>query len=115
MNRYSHQAKSIKIRAHWRVNMVEEERFYAGAKDIISIRITCGKCHGSSSIPLRGDNHIQSACAYCNEDLLPYGSSDYKAVHLLLQSLNTLKQREENAGCEIHFELPGSLNMPDDT
>ena len=95
--------------------MVEEERFYAGAKNIISIRITCGKCHGSFSISLCGNNHIQSACAYCNEHLLPYGSSDYKAVHHLLQSLNTLKQREDNAGCEIHFELPGSLNMPGDT
>lgn len=92
--------------------MVWEERFYAAPKDIISIRLTCKKCGAASTLPLRGNDTIHSACSYCSEQLLPHGSSDYRAVHYLLQSLNTLKQRDEKASCEIHLELPGALNMP---
>lgn len=93
--------------------MVWEERFYAAPKDIISIRITCKKCHSSSTIPLRGQSTVHSACAYCKDDLLPDGSSDYRAVQQLAHYLNTLKERGEKANCDIHLELTGDLNMAD--
>lgn len=92
--------------------MVWQERYYAEPKDIISIRLTCKKCEATSTIPIRGNDTIHSACSYCREQLLPDGSSDYQAVRWLLQSLNALRQRTGKAACEIHLELPGDLNMP---
>lgn len=94
--------------------MVWEERFYAEPKDIISIRLTCKKCFASSTIPLRGNDTVHSACSYCHEQLLPGGSSDFKAIHRLLEGLNTLRQREKDAACEIHLELPGKLGKAGD-
>jgi len=93
--------------------MVWEERFYAEPKDVISIRIKCRNCEGASSIPLRGSDHyLPETCAQCRERWFLPGSSDHKMVTWLLQSLNGLKQRDEKVTCDIHFELPGHLNMP---
>jgi hypothetical protein len=95
--------------------MVWEERFYAEPKDIFSIRLTCRKCQASSTIPLGDREYIPETCSYCHEGWFTKGSTDHKYLTWLLQSLIGLRRRDTDALCNIHFELPGHLNMPNGT
>ena len=95
--------------------MVWEERFFADLKDIISIRLMCMKCQSATTLPFGQGQYVPETCPICKEGWLQGGSSDHQKVGWLLQSLNALRDRSDKAMCKIHIELPGHLNVPDDS
>jgi ribosomal protein S27AE len=95
--------------------MVWEERLFAEPKDVISIRLTCGRCNASLNLPWGDREYVPDTCPYCNEGWFKAGSSDRKFITWLIQSMNGLRQRGSDASCGVHFELPGRLNMPEDS
>jgi hypothetical protein len=95
--------------------MVWEERFYAEPKDISAIRLTCKECQSSTAIPIGTREYVPESCAYCKTQWFDKASTDFQLVGWLLQGLSGLKQRKAGAACGIHLELPGHINMPEDS
>jgi hypothetical protein len=95
--------------------MVWEERFLAKPEDVISIRLTCSKCEASINLPWGDREYVPEVCVYCSESWFKAGSSERNFIKELIQSLNGLRQRGSDGSCQVHFELPGRMNMPDES
>jgi hypothetical protein len=92
--------------------MVWEERYLAEPNDVLSIRIVCTKCGGSTSIPFGEKDYVPEACSYCHQQWFGRGSIDLNKVNRFIDGIRGLRERGDDAGCRICMELPGHLNMP---
>ena len=85
--------------------MTISKKYLIELADIISIRITCGRCGGSLSIPIRKVEAIHEKCQICNVQMLFQGSGyGSKDIEYLLEHLAKLRGGEHKAS-RIVFEI----------
>lgn len=85
--------------------MTLQDRPYAKPSEIRAIRLTCRKCMASIDISPTERGYVPDTCPYCKEVWFQRGSGEFTQLTRLIQALDWLNDRGNEARCRIHFEV----------
>lgn len=85
--------------------MTLQNRPYAKPNEIRAIRLTCQKCAASINISPTEREYVPDTCPYCKEVWFQRGSREFTQLTRLIQALDWLNNRGNEAPCHIHFEV----------
>ena len=81
------------------------KRYLIEMGEILSIRLSCGKCTASLNIPITAPEYVPEACPYCKESWFDKGSTDFQSIAWMIQAVTILKERTANAKCRVELEI----------
>ena len=77
----------------------------ADFEDILSVRLTCGKCGVATSYPKTSWKQATFSCLNCQHLWFAPGSADRQAMIDLMEGLMVLSKRSKDAPASLQFEL----------